>query len=189
VADGGVAQARSLDGLANTLDISNKSIRVGARVFAILDTSGGVAVEILATDGDTGNKAIQLVTVLVDGLLKSLDLAIEGFVAGRGPETEEKAGLCLNGGRDGGDGVVGCTALLLEKSCKSPPFRQGKTARQTYNHGVKTSTVESTVRAVKALGMLKLLFEVGLLLDSAAGKGSTIVEALESSIGRGQRRG
>ena len=62
-------------------------------------------------------------------------------------------------------------------------------AGQAYNHGVKTSTVESAVCALETLGRLELLLEVGLLLDGAMGEGGTVVETLECGIGRGQSRG
>ena len=113
VAHGSIAQAGSLDGVTNTLDISNQGVRVGTRELAVLDTSWGVAVEVLTADGNTGDKTVQLVTVLVNSLLESLDLAIEGVVAGRCPEAEEKAGLGLDSSWDSGDGVVGGTALLF----------------------------------------------------------------------------
>ena len=81
VTDGGTAQASVLDGITNTADVANKSVGVGAGVLIVLEASGRVAVEILATDRDTNDKIVELVTVLLDGLLESIDLVAEGLIA------------------------------------------------------------------------------------------------------------
>lgn len=112
MAERGILQAGALDGLADLLDVLEDDLGAGTSKLTGLDADGGVAVEILGTDRDTGDEAIELVAVLVDGLLKSSNLIVESLLAGGSPETEEDAGLGLDGGGNGGDGlVVGVTLL------------------------------------------------------------------------------
>lgn len=120
MSNGSAAQARALDSVTDKADVTNEGVGLRSRVLAVGNASGGDAVEVLAADRDTSNEAVELAAVLVDGLLKSLELGLEGVVAGGCPEAEKNVGLGLDGSRDSRDGVVGRSALLLEEgACKS----------------------------------------------------------------------
>jgi hypothetical protein len=108
----GVAHAGTLDDLANLLNVVDEDLGAGTGVLTSLLANGRVTVQILRTDGDAGNQAIELVAVLVDGLLESSELVVEVCLTGGSPKTEEDAGLGLDSGRNGGNGlIVGVTLL------------------------------------------------------------------------------
>jgi hypothetical protein len=110
--DGRILEAAALDGLADLLDVVDKGGGTSTNKLTSLAADGRVTVEILTADGNTGDKTVELVAVLVNRLLEGLDLIVEGLRASRGPDTEENAGLSLDGSRNGRDWLVIGVALL-----------------------------------------------------------------------------
>ena len=163
--DGRVAEGGAGDGRADPLDVGDELVRVDADAGVGLDTVDGVAVEVLAADGDADDELGEGVAVLVDGLLEGGDLVVHA--AAGGPETEQEGGLLGDGGGDGGDGVVGGTPL---------------------DHGVETGAGEAG-GADEVLGGLELCFKVGLNLAAAIDLGGAIVEALVNGFGGDQGEG
>ena len=163
VADGDVLEARSLDGLANLVDVADEGLGASTGVGAGELAGGSLTVEVLTTNGDTGNKFVELTAVLVNGLLEGSNLLVESLLASRGPETEEQAGLGADGGGNGGDGLVGSAVL---------------------DHGVETSAGKGAIGAGEVGGSLEIPLKVSLGLALAV-----VVETLESSAGRGDGRG
>lgn len=160
VTDGDRLEASALDGITGLLDVVDEDVRVGTGVLVVLETSRRNAVKILTSDGNTSDKTIKLVTVLVGSVLQSSNFVGEAIT--RSPKTKEHAGLGLDSSRNSRDGLVRCTAL---------------------DHGVQTSTGEATVGTIKTSSSFELVLEIGLALDTTICKGGTVVEALESSTG------
>lgn len=192
VAEGSILQAGALDGIADLLDVVDNGLGVGAReAVGVLLAEVGVTVKILATNGDTGNETVELAAVLVNCLLEGGDFVLEA-VAG-GPETEEKASLCVDGSLDGGDGLVGSAGLLFggHQLAGIQIINTGSIG-STYNHGVETGTAEDAIGSLQVSGSLELGLEVGLLLGGTTSEGAAIVEAGEGGScgadGDGQRQ-
>lgn len=108
--DGGISKPCAGDGRSDGLDVVDDVVGVLANTGLGGDTSGRVTVEILTTDGDTNNQAGEVRTVGRDGGLQGGDFVVESVT--RGPETEEKSGVCCNGGGNSGNGGVGSSTLL-----------------------------------------------------------------------------
>lgn len=109
----GAGQRGAGDGLA---DLPNVRDQVGglSSVASLGSNAGGrETVEVLAADGETGDAAGEVGTVLLDGTLQGGDLVVDAFLASRRPDSEEEGGVCGDGSGDGRDGVVGSSALLF----------------------------------------------------------------------------
>jgi len=157
VTDGRTRKSGTSNGRANLADVRDKGVWRLAWVDAAgLNGRWRDAVEVLATDRDTGNERSEISSVLRDGVLQSSELAVECSLVLRSPETEQKTGLGGNGSWDGRDDSVGGASL---------------------NHGVKTGRAEAR-RANQALGGGEHVLEVGLSESSAANRSAAIVETL-----------
>jgi hypothetical protein len=91
--------------LLDLRDVIDENIRSSTNTRLVLDTSGGDAVEILGSDGQTDDEIGELGAVLLDGGFDGGDLVGHGLLAGGGPDSEQELGVGRDGGRDGGDGV------------------------------------------------------------------------------------
>lgn len=147
--DGGV-----LEGLAEVVNEVDEGVGLNTDTTLVLDTSNGVTVEILATNGDTNDEVGQLRAVLLDGLLEGADLLVDGVGTG-GPDTEEDLGLGVDGSLESLDGVILGVSLDV---------------------GVESDSVEVAGGGLEALSSLELSLEVGLELGLAVGEGGTGVE-------------
>jgi hypothetical protein len=147
--DGGV-----LEGLAEVVNEVDEGVRLNTNTTLVLDTSNGVTVEILATDGDTNDEIGQLRAVLLDGLLEGADLLVDRVGTG-GPDTEEDLGLGVDGSLESLNGVILGVSLDV---------------------GVESDSVEVAWGGLEALGSLELGLEVGLELGLTVGEGGTGVE-------------
>lgn len=166
VADLSAAQSSASNGLADLLDVGHNGVGVGTNASLGLNASGGVTVEILTAHGDTDNQLGEGVSVGVDGVLERSDLVVKDILASGGPETEQQAGVLLDGSGDGGGHIAGGTAL---------------------DSGVQSGTGEAR-RTDEVLRSFKLLLEIGLLPVGAIGVGGTVVEALVGSVGGSERQ-
>lgn len=116
MSDRGTAQLGAGDGLADLADVGDQILGLSSVARLGSNASGGETVEILAADGETGDTAGELVTVLLDSTLQGCDLVVDAFLASRRPDSEEEGCVCGDGSRDGRDGVVGSSALLFAVS-------------------------------------------------------------------------
>ena len=177
-----LAQAGAVDGGSDLLDVADEGIRVQAGVLASLDADRRVSVEILRSNRDTNNEVpITLVAVLLDGSLESHDLVAESKVTSRCPNTKEESGLGLDSSGDGLDGEGRSVTLLWDgQQC---PRDSHALLVATYNSGVETGRVESTIGTRECLGGVELIFVILLLLNGTVCEGCAIVETLEGSAG------
>lgn len=113
MSDRGSREGGAGDGLADLFDVGDQGGGLSSVAGLGGDAGGRETVEVLAADGETGDAAGELVAVLLDGTLQGGDLVVDAFLAGGRPDSEEEGGVCGDGGGDGGDGVVGSSALLF----------------------------------------------------------------------------
>jgi hypothetical protein len=167
VADESGIGSRACDRGTDLLDVPDDDGRSDADSRQILRTNNRVAIQVLAPDGNTGNQAGELSSVLGDGGREGGEFVGEIGVAGRGPETEEQS--CVGGDRRG-DGFCGrvCGAAL--------------------DHGVETGAGEAR-GADELLGRGKEVCELRLCDDGAIRVGGTVIEALVHGRDRGSERG
>lgn len=154
VTEGNLGDGGVLEGLAEVIDEVDEGIRLNTNTTLVLDTSDGVTVEILATDGDTDDKIGQVSAVLLDGLLEGVDLLVDRVSAG-GPDTEEDLGLGVDGSLESLDRVILGVGLDV---------------------GVETDGAEVTGGGLEVLSSLELSLEIGLELGLSVGEGSARVE-------------
>ena len=74
VADLGILERGTGDGVPRLLDVTCDGVRLGTDVRSRLDAHGRVAVEILGADRDAVDEAAELLAVLLDGRLEGRDL-------------------------------------------------------------------------------------------------------------------
>lgn len=113
MSDRGARQRGAGDGLADLADVRDESRGLSSVASLGSNAGGRETVEVLAADGETGDTAGELITVLLDGTLQGGDLVVDAFLASRRPDSEEEGCVCGDGSGDGRDGVVGSSALLL----------------------------------------------------------------------------
>lgn len=166
VTDQGAAEGGAGDGRANLLDVVDEDSRLFTDTGVVLGASDRVAVEILATHGDTSHLLAEGAAVLVDGVLQGSNLVVH--VAAGSPETQQKTGVFGDGGGNGLDGAVGGASL---------------------NHCVETGTGKGTVGADEVLGGLKCGLEVRLVHATSITLSRAIVEALVDGLGGRDRKG
>lgn len=119
--DEGTLQGGPSDGVLDLTDIPDEHVRANAGIRPSSNALRRAAIQVLAANRDAVDDASQIFPVLPDSSLQSEKLVGEGSVAGRGPEAQQKRGPRLDGGRDGGDGITGGTALLLAGQLQNAP--------------------------------------------------------------------
>ena len=88
--------------LPHLLDVGHQSIRRGSRVgLAVCGRSVRDPVQVLAPDGDAGDKPGEILAVLGNGRIEGMKLVGERGVTGRGPETKKQASPGGDGRRNG----------------------------------------------------------------------------------------
>lgn len=97
---------------SDLVDVRRNGVGARADTRVGLDADHRVAVQIFATDADPGNATGEGIAILVNGGFEGRDLAIDGLLAGRGPDTEEERGVLSDGSGDSRDGAVVSAALL-----------------------------------------------------------------------------
>lgn len=94
-------EAGALDGIADLVDVVDNGVGISTDVRSRSDALGAVAVEVLASDGDSINDAGEIGAVLLDGACKGSQLALECRLTTRSPETEQQRSLGVDGSLDG----------------------------------------------------------------------------------------
>ena len=110
--NGGALETSAGNGFADLLDVVGDSGRLSARVLFVENAGRRDTVEILATDGNAGDEARKVTSILVDGRLQGLQLIGEDSFTRRSPETKQQTCLGLDSSRDGRDWGVGGSPLL-----------------------------------------------------------------------------
>ncbi|KAB8349493.1 hypothetical protein FH972_023519 [Carpinus fangiana] len=165
VADGDVGKGGALDQVLDLANIVGDDIGTSSNTSLVLDAGGGDAVQILRADRDGHGVVGELAAVLLDGSLERGQLVVEGLVASGAPETEQKAGVGGDGGRDGRDNGVGGTGL---------------------DHGVDAGRGEFAVGVGQTGGGLELGLKVLLAADGAIDVGRASVEAVVGGLNRSE---
>lgn len=164
VPDLGRRRSSTGDGRAHLRDIRGESSGTSSDAGIVGDTSGCDSVKILRSDRNTSNQRCESSAVLGDGSLEGVDLVGDGSLTSRGPQTEQKSGLGVDGG--------------LNSRCRA-------VGRATLDHGVQTCACERVDWANEVLSTRELALEVGRLFGGAVGEGWAIVESFD---GRGSCR-
>src|SRR5690242_8183035 len=156
-------QGGSSDSIACLLDVVDKKTGLSAGVAP--SAIGRNAVEVLRTNGDTNDQVSESSTVLVNGRLQRSDLVVERLLSSGCPQSKEEGGLGVDSGLNRfNDSVLG----------------------SVLDHGVETSA-GPTVGTGQGLCRIELILEVGQSFCSIIVELSTVVEALDGSIGSGQK--
>lgn len=110
--NGGALETSAGNGFADLLDVVGNSGGLSAGVLFVKDAGRRDTVEILATDGDAGDEASKVTSILVNGRLQGLQLIGEDSFTRRSPEAKQQTCLGLDSSRDGRDWGVGSSPLL-----------------------------------------------------------------------------
>ena len=145
MADGDALQQSALDRVTGLLDEVGDDFGVSTHASLVGDTGDGVAVQILAADGDADDQVCKLLAVLLDGLAQGVQVVLDGGCAGA-PDAEQHGCVCVDGGLEGGDGVGRRAAL---------------------HHGVQADRVEGAWGALEVGARGELAREVVDGLDRA----------------------
>ena len=86
-----------LQSLADLLDVLGYGGCIRTHTGVVLLALWTAAVQILRTNADSLDPLLQLRAPVLRGLLERNDLVIDGSLAGRRPQAEEKVGLGVNG--------------------------------------------------------------------------------------------
>jgi len=97
----GISQGSTFDGLPNAVDVVGDNLRRRAHVGTSGDTLRRAAVQVLATNGNAIDGVGELGTVLRDGCLEGENLVGKSSLAARSPQTEEQGSSSVQGGGDG----------------------------------------------------------------------------------------
>lgn len=162
VADRSVRDSRVLESLLPIINEANNDLRVGANAGLVLNAGGGVAVEILTTNGDTDDQVSEIVAVGVEGLLEGVNLLLNRVNA-RAPDTEKNVGPALDSSLERLNGVL---------------------VRVGLDVGVESDRVEITGGTVQIGRGVELSQEILLELGRAVVKGGSRVET-QIVLGRG----
>jgi hypothetical protein len=109
VTDGDAAQPRARNDGTDTADAVDDVGRLRTHGGIGRNAHGGVAVEILTADRDTGDEAGEGGAIFGDGGLEGGDFVLNRT---RGPDTKEQMCALGNGGGDGTGGIGGGSGLL-----------------------------------------------------------------------------
>lgn len=156
VADGDIGQGSALERLLPVADELDELVGTGANTGLVLDARHGNAVQILGTDGGADDQVRQLLAVLLDGVLQSLDLGLDGVGAGS-PDAQKDLGVGLDG--------------RLERLDRLRGLRVG------LDVGVQTHGVEGAGGVLEVLSSGEFLYPVLLELGGTVGEGVAGVEA------------
>lgn len=159
----GARQRSASDGIADLLDVTDEDIRPSTGVAS--STVRRDTVKILRSDRNADNQVSEGGAVLGDSGFQSGDLVVERILASGGPETQKKGGLGVDSGLDRlNNGVLG----------------------SVLDHSVETSACPS-IGTGQALCVVELVLEVDQSLRGIVVELGTVVEALDSRVGSGQK--
>jgi hypothetical protein len=111
VTNRGGGSSSSGDDRASTLDVVNQDVRALSQATLVQNTLDGNPVKVLGTNRNTDDEIGEGSAILLDGVPESVQLVLEHIAACRRPQTQQEAGLGIDGGLDGRDGCVGSSSL------------------------------------------------------------------------------